>query len=60
MDEEETLTSEVTDRGVGDMKKVNSMEKLGKLRGQMSVVSLNNNLRYLKLLSINLLELSIL
>ena len=37
MDEEETLTSEVTDRGMGDMKKVNSMEKLGKLKGQMTV-----------------------
>lgn len=43
LDEEEiTLTSEVTDRGMhgGDMKKVNSIEKLGKLRGQMSVVSM--------------------
>jgi hypothetical protein len=39
LDEEETLTSEVTDRGMGDMKRVTSMEKLGKLRGQMSVVS---------------------
>lgn len=39
-EDEETLTSEVTDRGINDMKKVNSMEKLGKLRGQMSVVSL--------------------
>jgi hypothetical protein len=40
MDEEETLTSEVTDKGLqGDMKRVTSIEKLGKLRGQMSVVS---------------------
>jgi len=38
MDEEETLTSEVTDKGLqGDMKRVTSIEKLGKLRGQMSV-----------------------
>lgn len=47
LEDEETLTSEVTDNRCGSgsgndslMKKVNSMEKLGKLRGQMSVVSL--------------------
>ena len=46
LDEEEiTLTSEVTDRGTlhgSDMKKVNSIEKLGKLWGQMYVVSVED------------------